>query len=168
MKVVIFRAGEGASPTPPPGVAKPDSSAERARIWERVRELRHTVFVDEQGVDATLEFDGLDGAAIHLALTDRDLVLGTTRILMSGDVARVGRMAVEPSRRGKGLGSRLVRAALGVARLQGATEAVLHAQSHARGFYEAMGFSAEGEVFEEAGIEHVTMRRVLAFTADPD
>ena len=77
-------------------------------------------------------------------------------------------MAVEPSRRGKGLGSRLVRAALGVARLQGATEAVLHAQSHARGFYEAMGFSAEGEVFDEAGIEHVTMRRVLAFTADPD
>jgi predicted GNAT family N-acyltransferase len=168
MKLLIFRTGEGESPAAPPGVAAPDTLEERERIWERVRELRTAVFVDEQGVDASLEFDGLDDAAIHIAFADRDSAVGTTRILMSGDVARVGRMAVDASRRRQGLGRRLVGAALDVARLQGAAEAVLHAQSHARGFYESMGFSAEGAVFEEAGIEHVAMRRVLAFTADPD
>ena len=39
---------------------------------------------------------------------------------------------------------------------------VLHAQTHAKGFYEAHGFQVEGEEFMEAGIAHVVMTRVLA------
>jgi predicted GNAT family N-acyltransferase len=37
----------------------------------------------------------------------------------------------------------------------------LHAQVHARGFYERAGFGPYGEVYLEAGIEHVGMRREL-------
>ena len=39
---------------------------------------------------------------------------------------------------------------------------VLHAQTHAAGFYEAHGFQVEGEEFMEAGIAHVVMTRTLA------
>ncbi|MFP3700300.1 GNAT family N-acetyltransferase, partial [Burkholderia sp. SIMBA_013] len=39
---------------------------------------------------------------------------------------------------------------------------VLHAQTHAKGFYEAHGFQVEGEEFMEAGIAHVVMTRMLA------
>jgi predicted GNAT family N-acyltransferase len=35
----------------------------------------------------------------------------------------------------------------------------LHAQVHARAFYERAGFRSVGEVYLEAGIEHVGMLR---------
>ena len=39
---------------------------------------------------------------------------------------------------------------------------VLHAQTQARGFYAANGYEPEGELFMEAGIEHVRMTKPLA------
>lgn len=37
----------------------------------------------------------------------------------------------------------------------------ISAQAHARKFYEIMGFVTEGNVYEEAGIEHIKMFRTL-------
>ena len=39
---------------------------------------------------------------------------------------------------------------------------VLHAQTQAQGFYAANGYEPEGELFMEAGIEHVRMSKDLA------
>jgi ElaA protein len=41
----------------------------------------------------------------------------------------------------------------------GAAPAVLDAQTYAQAFYARFGFVAEGEPFDEDGIEHITMRR---------
>ena len=38
----------------------------------------------------------------------------------------------------------------------------LHAQVHARGFYERAGYAGAGEPYLEAGILHVDMRKPLA------
>ena len=38
-------------------------------------------------------------------------------------------------------------------------ELMLHAQTWTVGFYESLGFVAEGEEFEEADIPHITMKR---------
>lgn len=35
----------------------------------------------------------------------------------------------------------------------------MHAQTHAVAFYERLGWSAQGDVFDEAGIPHVVMLR---------
>ncbi len=77
-------------------------------------------------------------------------------------------MAVCAERRGTGIGAVLGEAALACARRLGASEAYLHAQAHAVPFYAALGFIAVGDGFEEAGIPHVAMRRILARTGDPD
>jgi len=37
----------------------------------------------------------------------------------------------------------------------------LHAQVHAVSFYAKLGFVAHGEIFSEAGIDHVNMQKVL-------
>ena len=37
----------------------------------------------------------------------------------------------------------------------------LHAQTHALGFYERLGYTAYGAEFPEAGIAHRAMRRAL-------
>lgn len=124
--------------------------------------LRHQVFVREQAVPAELERDELDAVAVHLIALRGDEVVGMLRIVVDGAEARIGRMAIRAQDRKVGLGSRLMQRATAVARAQGATDIVLHAQLAARLFYERLGYCEEGEIFEEAGIPHVIMRRAIA------
>lgn len=137
--------------------------ARRARADElpAVLALRFAVFCEEQGVPEEMEHDAQDATAVHLVLDDAGTVIGTCRLLGAGHRVRLGRMAVARARRGEGLGAELLAHAHEVAAGAGAREVELHAQVDVRGFYERAGYTAEGEVFEEAGIAHVTMRRPL-------
>jgi predicted GNAT family N-acyltransferase len=124
--------------------------------------LRRVVFIEEQGVSEADEVDGLDGSAIHLLAFDGSDPVGTARLLVKGRVGKIGRVCVLPAARGTGLGAALIRQAMDVLRDQpGVTEAYLGSQSHATGFYEKLGFNAEGEEFLDAGIPHRHMRRAL-------
>jgi hypothetical protein len=70
-------------------------------------------------------------------------------------------MAVLPAWRDRGVGNAMLQALLRQARNAGRGDVFLHAQVDAVPFYQRNGFTAEGEVFREAGIPHQTMR--LAF-----
>lgn len=118
--------------------------------------IRRAVFVDEQGVPEALEVDGRDDGAWHLLARDgAGLPVGCARVLPD---AHIGRLAVLRSARGHGVGRDLLLAAVQLARRLGMGDLYLHAQTRARGFYEAAGFIAEGDEFPEAGIAHVLMR----------
>lgn len=124
--------------------------------------LRRTVFIEEQGVSEADEVDGQDETAIHLLARDGDRPVGSARILLKGDVGKIGRVCVLAPARGTGLGAALIRAALDeLRRRPGIIVAALGAQSHATGFYEKLGFTIEGEEFIDAGIPHRHMRRAL-------
>ena len=125
-------------------------------------ELRRVVFCEEQGVTLEADRDGRDHEALHLVALDRGHVVGTCRLLMSGDTARLGRMAVATDRRGAGVGGALLRAADLAAVTAGNRQIRLHAQTHARGVYDRAGYEVRGEPFLEEGIEHVTMEKQLA------
>ena len=73
----------------------------------------------------------------------------------------LGRMAVAEAARGSGTGRALLDLLVATAADRGLPVVELHAQVHARGFYERAGFTPFGEVYLEAGIEHVGMRREL-------
>lgn len=121
--------------------------------------VREAVFVHEQGVSMALERDEFDAVALHAVAYDiQGAALGTGRLLADG---HIGRMAVIQSARGTGVGGQLLAALVGEARRQGMSSVILNAQCHARGFYAAHGFSAEGPVFKDAGIDHVTMTQCL-------
>jgi predicted GNAT family N-acyltransferase len=124
--------------------------------------LRHQVFVEEQAVPPELERDVFDALAIHLVALSGDDVIGTLRIVVSGDSAKIGRMAVLAAHRNGGIGSRLMERADEIARSMNVKEIALHAQLSAKTFYARLGYRADGEEFEEAGIAHVTMRKALA------
>ncbi len=72
---------------------------------------------------------------------------------------RIGRVCTAKQARGRGLGARLMAAAL---ERVGDAEVVLDAQTYAQEFYRRFGFEPDGEPFDEDGIEHVTMRRPKA------
>ena len=131
--------------------------------WEKLgaaaSAIRHEVFVVEQKVPVALELDAFDAVSLHALATDGETALGTGRLLPDG---HIGRMAVRRAARGAGVGSMLLQALMRQAQRRGDTAVVLHAQLSAAGFYRRHGYIAEGDVFMDAGIEHIAMRHTFS------
>ncbi|WP_390897673.1 GNAT family N-acetyltransferase [Streptomyces justiciae] len=134
--------------------------------------VRKQVFVVEQGVPEDLEYDAYDAVAVHvLAVRHDGVALGTGRLLYGSEAAEkvggdltlgsLGRLAVAEEARGLGVGVALVRAIEDAARTRGLAAVDLHAQTHALGFYERLGYEPYGPEYLEAGIPHQGMRRAL-------
>jgi predicted GNAT family N-acyltransferase len=133
-------------------VAWDDAAAE-------LRVVRHAVFVVEQQIPESLEWDCHDATCAHVLALDRgDTPIGCGRLLGDG---HIGRLAVQPAWRGRGVGAALLLHLADLARRRGHAHARLHAQAHAIPFYERYGFACEGAPFMEAGIPHQSMVRSL-------
>lgn len=119
------------------------------------------MFCGEQGVSARADRDGRDDEATHLVAVDEGRVVGTCRLLFRSRVARLGRLAVEPQRRGGGIAAAILHEADRVARAHGAEAISLHAQTYALPLYLDAGYEERGPTFTEEGIEHVAMEKRL-------
>ncbi len=121
--------------------------------------LRFAIFVGEQNVPAGIELDDLDASCTHAVAYDADgKAIGTGRLLPDG---HIGRMAVVVEWRRRGVGAEILAALIEEARKSGHAEVLLSAQLQAAEFYREHGFTAEGKVYEEAGILHQKMRKKL-------
>lgn len=125
----------------------------------RAEPIRFAVFVQEQKVPAEIELDEYDPVSLHaLAVDARGTAVATGRLLPD---SHIGRMAVLPAARGAGVGGKMLQALMQAARERGDREVMLSAQTHAMPFYARFGFIAEGDVYDDAGIPHRTMRLVF-------
>ncbi|MDP9238248.1 MAG: GNAT family N-acetyltransferase [Chloroflexota bacterium] len=123
--------------------------------------VRIAVFVDEQRIPRKEELDELDATAVHCVGYDDGVPVAAGRLVLGEGYAKIGRMAVLARRRGRGIGA-LVLDALeraGVAR--GVRSFRLSAQLQARGFYDLRGYAAVGEVYDEVGIPHIAMEKLV-------
>ena len=137
-----------------------------ATLGEGARAVREAVFVQEQGIAREDEWDEADHTAVHAVVTNRlGMPVATGRLLVEGapgsGTARIGRMAVDRTLRGSGVGRQVVQALEQAARARGDTRVVLGAQRSAEGFYARLGYAPYGEPYEEVGIPHVGMARAL-------
>ena len=135
-----------------PIVRSAGSDSDRDRGFE----VRRRVFIEEQGVDAALEHDQHDATCEHLIALVDDGVVGAARYRPTERGVKLERVAVLSGHRGSGVGSALVRHA--ILWLPEHTDLYVHAQQAALGFWERMGFVAEGPEFREADIPHRVMR----------
>jgi predicted GNAT family N-acyltransferase len=127
---------------------------------EQAMALRRRVFCEEQGVDPSAEFDGLDEHCRQIVALEDGVVIGTCRLRgLEPGAVKLERMAVERSWRVSGAGRSLCDAADRLAGEMGASRIVLHAQRQAEGFYASCGYAPRGETFIEEGIPHVLMER---------
>lgn len=133
---------------------------EDPRMAEAKR-IRSEVFCGEQRVPPDLEWDGLDPACDHFLIFDGDTAIGVARLRAYNDMAKIERVAVLGTHRGRNAGWVLMEAVLTRAKTRGFAKALLNAQVAVEGFYAAMGFVSEGGRFIEADIEHVRMMRAL-------
>lgn len=123
--------------------------------------LRRAVFCDEQGVAIDDELDGHDDEALQLVITEDGEVIATCRLLVEGDALRLGRMAVAPTARGRGLAAALLAETDARARAAGVVRIVLSAQLAVQGLYADAGYAAQGDPYDDAGIPHITMVKRL-------
>ena len=136
-----------------------------AELGRDARIIRTAVFIEEQGIPMQMEWDEADPdpACIHAVAYNRfGQPLATGRLLEHvPGVAKIGRMAVSQAMRSSGVGRAVLEALMKTARERGYREAVLHAQTSAAAFYTRAGFVPRGVMFEEVGIPHIEMVRVL-------
>ena len=132
-------------------------------LGQDAAKVRTAVFVQEQGIAQEMEWDGQDESALHVV--GRNALgqpIATARLVgEAGGVGRIGRMAVHRGLRGFHVGQAILQTLVDAARQRGDVEVMLHAQRSAEGFYLRQGFVARGESFEEAGIAHIEMSRML-------
>ncbi len=137
--------------TPRFKVRRADWSADKAAIAR----VRRSVFIEEQAVPESLEWEALDSECVwFVAESVPGEVVGIVRLTPD---AQVGRMAVLASWRRCGVGTALLAAVLAEARRQGFRKVRLSAQTHAVPFYAHHGFKPVGDIFMDAGIPHRAM-----------
>lgn len=125
--------------------------------------IRTNVFVGEQGVPAHEEIDELDGCVPIFVAYENEVAMGTARIILKDNqIAKIGRVAVTKECRGHGVGKEMMSAVMDyIAEETQAIEIQLDAQLTAIKFYETLGFITYGDVFKDAGIDHMAMKYII-------
>lgn len=127
---------------------------------EEALNIRKLVFVNEQNVPIEIEMDEFDEIAQHfVAYLDGELA-GTGRIYKDHNQkgsARLGRVAVLPQMRKKGVARAIIKELLDWALEENISRVILHSQITSIGLYKEFGFKVKGEDFIEAGISHTEM-----------
>lgn len=119
--------------------------------------VRGMVFIVEQVIDWTEEFDDWDYESTHFNVYDQGAIIGAARLYKN----KVGRVAVLKEHRHKKAGSKIMRAIEAFAKEQGLKTLELGAQCYIIPFYESLGYEAYGDVFLDALIEHRMMKKTL-------
>ena len=130
--------------------------------FSQIKAIRKVVFQEEQGVEEALEFDGKDEICDHLIAYLDQKAVGTARMRYLDDkTVKIERLAVLSTVRGQGIGNKILNEALLIIANKKIPEVVINAQVYIKGLYYKSGFVEEGEIFIEAGIPHVKMRKKL-------
>ena len=141
-------------------VIKAETEEEKQKAFA----IREEVFVVEQQVPANEEFDEYEEESHHfVALDQAGNPVGSARWRFTNKGIKLERFAVKKSLRGKGLGSKIVEAALEdiTALAEKGTYLYMHSQLDAVPLYAKFGFQKEGDQFDECGIMHYLMWKEL-------
>lgn len=125
--------------------------------------LRDEIFVTEQKITLP-ELDDIDLNATHVFLLNESKTdaLATCRIFQDENKNWIlGRVAVSESLRGQHVGFEMIEAVHDYLKELGANQISCHAQLPVKKFYEKLGYQAQGDVFDEGGVEHIQMFKEL-------
>ena len=135
------------------------SIAETADEKLKVFVVRGIVFCGEQQVPYSIEWDEDEASSLHVLGQVGDEPVAAGRIRCLDGYAKLERIAVRTEYRGRGYGHSLTDFMIQTAKEKGFSKCMGHAQAHLKEFYAKHGFEAQGDIFVEAGIDHVLMVR---------
>lgn len=130
--------------------------------WDKLEQdakfIRKQVFIIEQNILEEEEWDDQDMISDHFVVYDQDQPIATARLLQNNSV---GRVAVLKAYRGQGIGRMIMLEIIRQAHQQDRKFLQLSSQVHAISFYEKLGFSIQGDAYDECGIPHIKMQLVI-------
>ena len=121
--------------------------------------IREEVFIKEQKFEN--EFDDIDEIAYHELILVGDKPVATARIFEEKGSYHLGRVCVLKEYRGKNLGKALLYNLESYAKMIGAKEIYLSAQTRAKDFYIKCGYEEYGEEFLDEYCPHINMKKTL-------
>ena len=126
--------------------------------WDQLQQdaklIRKLVFISEQNIPEQDEWDDQDAISQHFVVYDQNQPIATARLLANNSV---GRVAVLKAYRGQGIGRLIMLEIIAYAQAQKRPSLQLSSQVHAVSFYEKLGFSIQGDEYDECGIPHIEM-----------
>ncbi|WOE30363.1 MULTISPECIES: GNAT family N-acetyltransferase [unclassified Acinetobacter] len=134
-------------------------SGDWSQLSQDAKSIRQQVFIEEQQIPASEEWDELDASSIHFVIYIDSYAIATARLT---DDHRIGRVAVLKEYRGTGLGFKLMQQIIEFAQQQQRPFLILSAQCYATAFYEKLGFVSEGRSYLDCGIPHIQMQMHFA------
>ncbi|MBF9000527.1 GNAT family N-acetyltransferase [Vibrio nitrifigilis] len=112
-----------------------------AYLIAQAQQIRHSVFVIEQGIPQALDDDGFDSDALHALVTSHGEAIATARLVIDEyQQAVLARVAVVKAYRGLGIAAKVVQALLTHADKLGVTHTEVHAHEYLQHYYQQFGF----------------------------
>ncbi len=128
--------------------------------FDEVFKVRKAVFIEEQKVPEFLEKDGFDDNAHHLLVYANDIPIAVGMLFNNGYHFKPGRICVLKPYRGMELGRFLMERLLEKVKETGVEKLFIESQVKTIGFYRKFGVKEFGEMFDDAGIKHISMVKV--------
>ena len=125
-------------------------------------QIRAVVFIEEQNVPYEEEIDGLDPVSDQFLLSVDGEPIATARVRYQDDLAKIERVAVLKGQRGLNIGYQLMQFIIADILTHPTIKHMkLAAQVQVTTFYEKLGFESYGDVFLDAAIDHIWMKREI-------
>lgn len=131
------------------------------KTYQDALSIRRKVFIEEQNVSEEEEVDEHENEAVHFTAYDGNIPIGAGRFRVVDGVGKLERICVLPEYRRKNVGKQIIRYIEAFAKNQNIPSLKLGAQTHARPFYESLGYHVASDLFYDAGIPHVMMKKTL-------
>ena len=125
-------------------------------LYQEERELRNKILLRPIGIP-DYGWEKNDPISWHFAAVSDGKIVGCVLLVPLDEQCKKGQliqMAVTTDWQGKGLGKQLVSTLINFAKSKDFTTIEIHSRADVTSFYEALGFSIYGDVFEEVGLQH--------------
>ena len=120
-------------------------------------ELRREVFIEEQHVPMELELEANENQFIHCCIYLENKLIAYARVSKAQPFI-IGRVCIKQGYRNQGFGRKIMQYAENQIPMH-QVDICIHAQTKAKGFYEALDYISYGQTYVEANIEHVMMKK---------
>ena len=130
--------------------------------YKQMVDLRYNMLRKPLGLSFSEDELAREKDDILICCFDDDKLEGCCLLTEAGRKSfRLRQMAVISGLQGKGIGKVLIQFAENISRDRGYNKIMMHARKTAVGFYEKFGYRKSGDEFDELGIPHYYMEKVL-------
>lgn len=132
--------------------------------YDELVQLRYKILLEPLGLKFLDMHRNKEANYLHIGCIEQldDKLVGSLILApIDNETIRLMQVAVETRYQGEGIGRELVKYAEKRAKEAGFSKIIMHAMLSVVNFYEKMGYTQEGEIFEEGGITFAKMVKDL-------